>query len=93
MGRLSSAAYAVRKIRRLTDVETAHLFYYSYLNGFMSYGILLWGRTADIEFIFILQQKAVRVIYNVYRRESLRELFKKVNIMTVLCQFIYENIM
>ena len=92
-GRLSSAAYAVRKIRQLTDVETARLVYFSYFHSIMSYGILLWGRAADIESIFILQKRAVRAIYNLRRRESLRELFKKINIMTVPCQFIYENIM
>lgn len=92
-GRLSSAAYAVRKIRQLTDVDTARLVYFSYFHSIMSYGILLWGRAADIESIFILQKRAVRAIYNLRHRESLRELFKTINIMTVPCQFIYENIM
>ncbi|CAF4750832.1 unnamed protein product [Pieris macdunnoughi] len=92
-GRLSSAVYAVRKIRYLTNVETARLVYFSYFHSIMSYGILLWGRAADIESIFILQKRAVRAIYNLRRCESLRELFKKINIMTVPCQFIYENIM
>ena len=63
-GRLSSAAYAVRKIRQLTDVDTARLVYFSYFHSIMSYGILLWGRAADIDSIFILQKRAVRAIYN-----------------------------
>ena len=92
-GRLSSAAYAIRKMRQLADVETARLVYFSYFHSIMSYGILLWGRAADIECIFILQKRAVRAMYNLRSRESLRELFKKINIMTVPCQFIYENIM
>ena len=92
-GRLSSAAYAVAKIRRLTDVDTARLVYFSYFHSIMSYGILLWGRAADIESIFILQKRAIRAIYNLRRRDSLRELFKDINIMTVPCQYIYENIM
>ncbi|CAH2229502.1 jg17618 [Pararge aegeria aegeria] len=50
-GKLSSAAYAVRKIRQLTDVETARLVYFAYFHSVMSYGILLWGRAADIETI------------------------------------------
>ena len=49
-GRLSSAAYAVRKIRQLTDVDTARLVYFSYFHSIMSYGILLWGRAADYRF-------------------------------------------
>ncbi|CAH2216324.1 jg27456 [Pararge aegeria aegeria] len=37
--RLSSAAYAVKKIRHLTDIETARLVYFSYFHSIMSYGI------------------------------------------------------
>ena len=92
-GRLSSAAYAIRKIRQYTDVDTARLVYFSYFHSIMSYGILLWGRAADIESIFILQKRAIRAIYNLRRRDSLRELFKDIGIMTVHCQYIYENIM
>ena len=92
-GRLSSAAYAVRKIRQFTDVDTARLVYFSYFHSIMSYGILLWGRAADIESIFILQKRAIRAIYDLRRRDSLRELFQEINIMTVPCQYIYENIM
>lgn len=54
--RLSSAAYAVRTIRQLTDEAAARLVYYSYFHSIMSYGILLWGKAADIQNIFVLQK-------------------------------------
>lgn len=92
-GRLSSAAYAIKKIRRLTDVGTARLVYFSYFHSIMSYGILLWGRAADIETVFVLQKRAIRAIYDLRCRESLRELFKEIGILTVAGQYIYENIM
>lgn len=92
-GRLSSAAYAVRKIRQLTDEKTARLVYFSYFHSVMSYGILLWGKAADIETIFILQKRAVRSIYNLGARVSLKELFKEINILTVASQFIYNCIL
>ncbi|GBP40288.1 Probable RNA-directed DNA polymerase from transposon BS [Eumeta japonica] len=40
--RLSSAAYAVKKMRNLSDVETARLVYFGCFHSLMSYGILLW---------------------------------------------------
>lgn len=92
-GRLSSAAFAVRKIRNLTDVETARLVYFSYFHSIMSYGLLLWGSAADIESIFILQKRAVRAIYGLKPRDSLREVFKEINILTVASQYIFDNIM
>ncbi|MBF2463455.1 reverse transcriptase family protein [Listeria welshimeri] len=92
-GRLSSAVYAVRKIRQLTDIDTARLVYFSYFHSVMSYGILLWGNATDIETIFILQKRAIRSIYNLGARDSLRELFKKIDILTVASQYVYVNIM
>lgn len=91
--RLSSAAYAVNKIRLITDVATARLVYFSYFHSVMSYGILLWGRADDMQTIFMLQKRAIRFIYKLAYRESLRELFKDINILTVACQYIFENIM
>ncbi|CAK1579780.1 unnamed protein product [Parnassius mnemosyne] len=92
-GRLSSAAYAVRKIRSLTDEKTARLVYFSYFHSVMSYGLMLWGSAADIETIFILQKRAIRAIYSLRPRDSLRELFKEINILTVACQYIYDNVL
>ncbi|KAJ8735839.1 hypothetical protein PYW07_007459 [Mythimna separata] len=90
---LSSAAYAVRKIRNLTDSETARLVYFSYFHSVMSYGILLWGNAADIETIFVLQKRAIRSIYNLSPRHSLRDKFMEIKVMTVPSQYIYENIL
>ncbi|CAK1591484.1 unnamed protein product [Parnassius mnemosyne] len=91
--RFSSAAYAVKKIRSLTSVETARLVYFSYFHSIMSYGILLWGYAADTEIIFVLQKRAIRVIYDLKPKESLRQKFKKINILTLASQYIYENVM
>ncbi|CAK1577859.1 unnamed protein product [Parnassius mnemosyne] len=91
--RLSSAAYAVKKIRGLTSVETARLVYFSYFHSIMSYGILLWGNAADSETIFVLQKRAIRAIYNIKPRESLTDKFKEINILTLASQYIYENLM
>lgn len=92
-GRLSSAAYAIRKIRQMTDVQTARLVYFSYFHSVMSYGILLWGKAADINNIFVLQKRAIRSIYQLGSRVSLKEKFKEINVLTVASQYIYANIM
>ena len=70
--RLSSSALAVKKNRSLTDVETAKLVYFSYFHSIMSYGILLWGNAAGIQPIFVLQKRAIRAIYNLGPKDSLR---------------------
>lgn len=91
--RLSSAAFAIWKIRQITNVETARLVYFAYFHSILAYGILLWGSAADIESIFILQKRAVRAIYKLGSRDSLRTLFKQINILTVPSEYILQNIM
>lgn len=91
--KLSSAAFAVRQIRQFSDVDTARLVYFAYFHSIMSYGILLWGGAADIESVFVLQKRAIRAIYRMRCRDSLREKFKVINILTVPGQYIFENIM
>lgn len=59
----------------------------------MSYGILLWGKAAEIDSVFVLQKRAIRSIYNMKARDSLKERFKEINILTVASQYIYENLM
>ena len=91
--RLSSAAFAVRKNRQLTDIATAKLVYFAYFHSIMSYGILLWGSAADVDSIFILQKRAIRAIYNMGPRESLRNHFKDIDILTLPSLYIFHNIM
>ena len=55
--------------------------------------MLLWGSASDINSIFILQKRAVRYIYNLRARDSLRDVFKNAGIITVASQFLYYNIL
>lgn len=91
--RLSSAAFAVKKIRDLTDENTAKLVYFSYFHSIMSYGVILWGNAADISSIFVVQKRAIRAICGLSPRESVRNKFKELNILTLASQYIYENIL
>ena len=80
--KLSSAAFAIKKIRQMMDVKTGQLVYYSY---FIS--------LSDINSIFILQKRAVRYIYNLRARDFLRDVFKDADIITAASQFVYYNIL
>ncbi|CAF4832932.1 unnamed protein product [Pieris macdunnoughi] len=91
--RLSSAAFAVKKIRDLTDENTAKLVYFSYFHSIMSYGVILWGNAADIKSIFVVQKRAIRAICGLSPRESVRRKFKELHILTLASRYIYENIL
>jgi hypothetical protein len=55
----------------------------------MSYGIIFWGNSGYANKIFRLQKRVVRIITGVGNRDSCRELFKNLKILTLVSQYIY----
>ncbi|GBP51528.1 hypothetical protein EVAR_44504_1 [Eumeta japonica] len=53
--KLNSAAYAGKRIRRLTHESAARPVYFSSFHSPMIYGIFLRGHAADINTVFVLQ--------------------------------------
>ena len=57
---LNSAAFAVKKLRLLNDVETARLLNLSYFHSIISNGIQLGSITLGIKSIFVLQKRVIK---------------------------------
>lgn len=90
--KLSSATYAIKKIKELGGMQAARDTYFAYFHSIMTYGIIFWGVAADASRVFILQKRAVRYILGLKPTHSCREKFKELNIMTMVGEFIYQNI-
>jgi len=72
-----------------------HLFpviYFAYFHSHLRYGILSWGGDSQSTKVLKLQKKVVRLICNVKRKTSCRELFKTLNILLVPCVYIIETV-
>lgn len=89
--KLSRFTYALRELKKCTDVEAALLAYYSYANAWLSYGVILWGNSTDAQKLFILQKKCIRIIKNLKNRESCAPHFKTLKILTLPCIYILES--
>jgi hypothetical protein len=55
----------------------------------MTYGIMFWGSSAHAHKVFTMQKKIIRIITNCKPRDSCREIFKRMKIMTLYSQYIY----
>ena len=66
--------------------------YFAYFHSIMSYGIIFWGNSCYANKIFKLQKGAVRIITGVGIRDSCRELFKNLKILTLVLQYIYSMV-
>ena len=67
--------------------------YYGELHPHMVYGISLWGACAGYKFtrIFILQKTALRIILQLGFRETCRDVFKELGILTLPSLYLYET--
>lgn len=89
-GKLSSFAYALREIKKSTDLHAALVTYYAYAHAWLSYGIILWGNSTDSQTLFTAQKKLIRILVNVANTESCKSHFQQQKILTVPCMYILE---
>ena len=55
----------------------------------MNYGVIFWGNSSYAKKVFILQKKIVRIITNTRPRDSCREIFRNMGIMTLYSPYMY----
>ena len=64
-------------------LDVMKMIYYSYVHSVIPYGIIFWGNSHLSESIFKIQKRIIRVITNSGRRDSCRDIYKKItNIAT-----------
>ena len=90
---LSTAIYAIRRVRQVVGKEAALAAYHAMFHSRMSYGIELWGESAHASKIFLLQKRAVRAIERVDQTTTCKPLFKNLKIMTLPATYIYQQIL
>lgn len=89
--KLSSFIYALQHLKRVTDFKTALAAYYAYAHSILSYGVILWGNSSEINKVFILQKKCIRIITNIDQMDSCRPHFVKHKILTLTSIYILES--
>jgi hypothetical protein len=93
--RLCSAVFALRSLSRECSSRQALLMVFHGL--FMSiarYGILAWGATSESNMnrVLVMQKRAVRIVAGLGWRESCREAFKQMGLLTIPSTYILEAI-
>ena len=80
--KMTTAGYALRFVKHSLPLETLKIIYYASVHSIMSYGIIFWGTSTDANKVFLTQKKILRIMYNISRRDSCREIFKENQIFT-----------
>ena len=86
--KLSAACFTIRSLIHILNQDTLHMVYNLYFHSILQYGIIFWGNSTRVHTVFRLQKRVVRVMSKVGLRSSCRNLFRKLNILPVACQYI-----
>lgn len=88
--KISGIIYALRTVSSQVHIEAALSTYHAYIASRLSYGIIFWGNSTEAYRIFVLQKSCLRAMFNLGRRQTCSEVFKKYKILTLPSLYIYE---
>src|SRR5215472_17112964 len=69
------------------------VIYFAHIRSTINYGIIFWGSSSYASKVFIIQKKMIRIITNTRPRDSCREAFKSMKILTLYSQYIYSLVL
>ena len=93
--KLSSGIFLLRHLSKHCPQNILRVAYYGILFPHISYGVCLWGNCADTKLlrIFILQKAAIRIMAKIGYRDSCRDAFRELDILTLPSLYIFETIL
>jgi hypothetical protein len=91
--KLRSGCFALGRLRNEVQQHTLKTVYYAHIYTHIKNNIIFWGYCSDATRIFILQKRAIRIIFGVPARHSCVTLFRDFGVLTMPSIYIYECIM
>ena len=86
--KLSAACCAVRSVKPFLLQETLKMVYYAYFHSIMNCGSIFWGNCSHSAKNFKIQKNIIRMITGCRSRDSCRDLFMNLKIVSLQSQYI-----
>lgn len=86
--RLSRVSYLLIKLRNILTEPYLTTVYHALFHCHISYGLRLWGHSADVSQVLKMQKRALRIITFGGCRDHCRLLFVRLGILTVFSHYI-----
>lgn len=88
--KLGRVCYAIRTLKRTCNINCLQTFYHSNFLSCMRFGIVHWGASTHVERIFLMQKRALRIIYGLKAKETCKGILKEHNLLTFYDIYIME---
>jgi hypothetical protein len=79
----------LRKLLSIVNLKMLQMVYFAHFHSQISCGIIFWGSSSSMRNVFIIRNRAIRIMLRLGPRSACREGFEKLDILTVLCLYIY----
>lgn len=88
--KLHSAFFAIRNLKPILSRGQLLNVYYGLVYSHLRYLIILWGVGTEIQRVFILQKKIIRLMFSLMPLDTCRPVFIENNILTLTSIFAFE---
>lgn len=92
-GKINSVCHSLRVMAKYVSYSTLRIVYFANLESIIRYGVIFYGNSRDIEKVFIVQKRALRIMLGLKSRETCRGKFRSNNILTVSAIYVQECIL
>ncbi len=92
--KVSSGLFLLRNLSGYCSKDIIKMAYYGIIYPHLKYGTCLWGGCAQTKLkrVFTLQKYGIRILCSLKQRDSCRDAFKQLEILTFPSIYIYETI-
>jgi hypothetical protein len=87
--KLSRACYAIISMSHISSTRTLESISFAYFHSIMKYGIIFGGNSPNSKMMLTLQKRTVTIIAGVKSRNSCRNLFMRLEILPLPCEYIF----
>lgn len=93
--KLNTSLFVIKRILHISNPNTAKITYHSLFESHLRYGIVIWGGTTitNLQRILRVQKRVIRTLKGLGPRDSCREGFKDLRILTAVSLYIQEVIL
>lgn len=88
--RLSKICYALRSVSNHCSQSIVRQLYFGCFHSILKFGITHWGQSVHAHRVFVIQKWAIRILAGLRRRDTCKNAFKQLNILTFPSVYIYE---